>query len=358
MKLLVLCPYPEGRAPSQRFKFEQYYPSWREAGWEVDVRPFWDRRAWNTLYRHGGWAGKGWGFLRGLARRIADTRDARRADLVYLHLDAVPLGPPLVERLIRRSGVPLVYDIDDMVQLPHSSEVNRFMRWLRRGEKPLELMRIADHVVVCTEHLAEIARRENDRVTNISSTIDTDRYRPVEPRDRTEGVVIGWSGSHSTSPYLHLLDDVFRELVDSHGVRIRVIGDADFRIEGLDVEAREWRPGTEVADLARFDIGVYPLPHEEWVLGKSGLKLLQYMGMGLPAVAERIGTNTWIVDHGSNGLLADGPEEWLRALRRLVESPELRGRLGAAGRRTVEEEYSVEANRERYLEVLEEAADV
>ena len=76
-------------------------------------------------------------------------------------------------RLVHRAGIPLVYDIDDMVQLPHSSAANPFMRWLRSRDKPLELMRIADHVVVCTEHLAEIARRENDAVTNISSKSET-----------------------------------------------------------------------------------------------------------------------------------------------------------------------------------------
>lgn len=356
MKLLVLCPYPEDRAPSQRFKFEQYYDAWRQAGWELDVRPFWDPRGWDALYREGGSAGKLLALLRGLGRRLGDALDARDADLVYLHLNAVPLGPPVVERLVHQAGVPLVYDIDDMVQLPYSSAANPFMRWLRSRDKPLELMGIADHVVVCTEHLAAVARRHNDAVTNISSTIDTERYRPVAPRDRTEGVVVGWSGSHSTSPYLHLLDDVLQELARIRDVRLRIIGDPGFRMPGVEVEATRWRADTEVEDLSELDIGVYPLPDEEWVLGKSGLKLLQYMGMGLPAVAQRIGTNTEIVEDGVNGLLADTPDEWLEALVRLVDDPELRARLGREGRRTVEARYSVVANTGRYLEVLEDAS--
>ena len=353
--LVVLCPYPEGVAPSQRFKFEQYYADWRRAGWDVDVRPFWDRPAWEGLYSGGGTVRKGFHFLRGLLRRAADLRAARRADLVYLHLEAIPVGPPVIERALSRAGVPIVYDIDDLIQLPHSSRANRFMRWLRSPQKVPELMGLADHVIVCTEHLLRLTREENPAATNISSTIDSDRYVPIEPRAGTEEVVVGWSGSHSTAPYLHLLDEVLIELQRTDGVGVRVIGDPEFAVDGLAVEALPWRAETEVSDLSGIDIGVYPLPDEEWVLGKSGLKLLQYMGMGIPSVAERLGTNLEIVEHGTNGYLVRGEEEWLEALRALVRDPGLRARKSASGRATVEARYSVRANAQAYRSVLEAA---
>lgn len=356
MRMVVLCPYPEDRAPSQRLKFEQYYPSWREAGWEVDVRPFWDEEAWEILYEPGLRARKAAALVRGLARRRRDLAAARRADLVYLHLEAVPLGPPWLERAIVRAGVPLVYDVDDLVHMPHGSRANPFMRWLRGGRKVFELMAMADHVVVCTPHLERIASSYAGRVTDISSTIDTDVYRPRPHRERTEGVVVGWSGSHSTSPYLHLLDDVLRELHREEGIRVRVIGDPDFRIEGVPVEATEWRLDSEVEELSEIDVGVYPLPREEWVLGKSGLKALQYMALEIPTVAERIGANLRIIDDGESGLLVEGREAWLEGLRRLVRDPDLRRRIGRAGRRTVVERYSVRANEATYLEVLESVA--
>lgn len=352
-RLAVLCPYPPDRAPSQRFKFEQYYDSWRRAGWRVQVHPFWDEAGWEALYASGRTVAKALGFVRGLARRRRALKAALEADLVYLHLEAVPLGPPLLERRIARAGVPLVYDIDDLVHLPHASRANPFMRRLRSPDKVTELLGLADHVVVCTEYLRELALEHADAVTNISSTIDLGRYRPRPHRDRTEGAVVGWSGSHSTSPYLHLLDDVLRELQESDGIRVRVIGDASFRIPGVELTATEWRAGTEVADLSEIDVGVYPLPREEWVLGKSGLKALQYMALEIPTVAEDVGTNREIVDPGRNGFLVEGPDAWLSTLRRLVRDPDLRRRVGREGRRTVEERYSVKANTEAYLSVLE-----
>ena len=357
MKLVVLCPYPRDRAPSQRLKYEQYFGSWEEAGFHVEVRPFWDEAAWNILYREGGLARKGAAFLRGLSRRPGDLNAALEADLVYLHLEAVPLGPPVLERRIHRAGVPMVYDMDDLIHLPHSSPANPFMRFLRAPGKAPELMAMARHTIVCTEYLADFARPHAKGVTNISSTIDTDVYRPRPHRDRTEGVVLGWSGSHSTAPYLNLLADVLRELQATDGVRIKVIGDASAFLPGVDVQAQAWRRNSEVADLSELDIGLYPLPEEEWVRGKSGLKALQYMALEIPTVAQNIGTNPEIIRHGVNGFLASEEEEWLTLLRRLIRDPDLRRTVGGEGRRTVEARYSVRANAPVYLDILHSALE-
>lgn len=354
-RMVVLCPYPPDRAPSQRLKFEQYYADWRAHGWAVDVRPFWDEAAWSILYRPGRRVAKARALARGLARRRRDLDDALRAELVYVHLEAAPVGPPWIERRIARAGVPMVLDIDDLVHLPHGSRANPFMRWLRGGSKVPELLRLSRHAIVCTPYLETFARGFLDGVTNISSTIDTDAYVPRGASAATDGVVLGWSGSHSTSPYLHLLDDVLRRLQRELGTRVLVIGDAGFATPGLSLDARPWRLQSEVADLREIDIGLYPLPHEEWVLGKSGLKALQYMALGIPPVVERVGVNVEIVREGENGLLADGPDEWAEKIARLVRDPALRERLGREARRTVEERYSVRANAPRYRAALEAA---
>jgi len=356
MKIVVLCPYPVGCAPSQRLKFEQYYDSWRDHGYDVDVRPFWDRRTWTILYGPGRRVQKAFGFARASARRLADLVAGLRADLVYVHLEALPLGPPLLERLIARRGVPVVYDIDDLKFVRHSSQGNRFMAWARGSTKYGTLMALATEVVVCTEYLEQYARRFSTRVTNISSTIDTDAYRPRDGRPPDQPVVVGWSGSLSTAPFLHLLDDTLRVLQESDAIAVRVIGDGSFSIPGVTVHAQDWRLETEVDDLRSFDIGVYPLPDDEWVLGKSGLKALQYMALGIATVAQRTTVNESIIEDGRNGFLAADGGEWLSILTKLVRDPALRESVAGPARRTVDEKYSVRVNAARYLAVLERAA--
>ena len=101
--------------------------------------------------------------------------------------------------------------------------------------------------------------------------------------------------------------------------------------------------------LLSFDAGVMPLPDEPWARFKCGLKLLQYMAAGLPAVASPVGVNPEIVAHGETGFLATTREEWTTSLDELLSDAGKRAEFGAAGRRRVAERYSVAANWERWI---------
>jgi glycosyltransferase involved in cell wall biosynthesis len=276
-------------------------------------------------------------------------------DAVYLHLWAVPLGPPWFEEALARNGVPMIYDIDDLIYLPRASEANTFVTRFRNEKRIARIIKAATHVIVSTEYLREFAARYNPCTTTISSSIDTDVYYAQHHSRETCSVTIGWSGSHSTSAYLRLLGPALRELSRRFKIRLLVVGDSDFQMEGIQVEARPWSLEREVSDLAEMDIGVYPLPDEEWVLGKSGLKALQYMGMGVPVVASAIGAACEFIRDGENGFLVRTTEEWVDRLSCLILNPDLRFRMGLAGRATVEAHYSVRAILPLYLGSLESA---
>lgn len=354
-RVLFLTPYPLHCAPSQRLKFEQYYASFEAHGIQVTVSPFVSPALWRILYEPGHWLKKGLFTLSGYFKRTWDFCRASRFDAIYLHLWAVPFGPPWFEEALVRRGIPLVYDIDDLIYLPKASEANLFLRKFRKEARIARIMRAASQVIVSTEYLRRFALRHNPRITRISSTIDTRRYQPRRHSRETRAVTIGWSGSHSTSPYLHLLTPVLQELSRRFDVRVLVVGDATFQMPGVRVEARAWNLERETADLAEMDIGVYPLPDEEWVLGKSGLKALQYMGVGVPVVASRIGAACEFIQDGVNGFLAQTPAEWIERIERLIRDPQLRADMGRAGRQTVETRYSVDLTTPVYLRILREA---
>ena len=351
-RILVICPHPENVAPGQRLKYEQYFDYFRANGYDLTVSPFMPPRFWNIVYKPGRLLEKIFWTLAGYARRVFDLLRAPFYDGLYIFLWVAPFGPPLFESLFCAANRRVVYDIDDMVHLKPKSRANPIVAALKSSSRITYLMRRARHVITCTPKLDEFARRFNPHTTDISSTINTDTYLPVN-RYRNDGpVTLGWSGSHATIDFLHLLDGVLRDVSRERDIRLLVIGDTNFSIPGVNVEAIPWRENSEVSDLQRIDIGLYPLPEDEWVLGKSGLKALQYMALGIPTVATAIGTNFRVVLDGQTGFLVRTPEEWKQRLLQLIDDPALRRTLGEAARAHVERTYSVRANRDTYLGIV------
>ena len=114
-----------------------------------------------------------------------------------------------------------------------------------------------------------------------------------------------------------------------------------------------WNSETEIDDLQRLDIGLMPLPDDEWSKGKCGFKALQYMALEIPTIASPVGVNKKIIEHGVNGLLCETAQEWEDALVKCLETPELRKKIGRNGRQTVLEHYSVLSNASNFLSLFE-----
>lgn len=352
-KILFICPHPENTAPGQRLKYEQYFDYFQENDLELTVAPFMTNAFWDIVYQQKHLFQKIKWTLYGYLKRIMLLFSLGKYDCVYVFLWVTPFGTTLFERLTIKLSKRLIYDIDDLVYLKPSSKANPLLSFIKSRQKPIVLMRHANHVITCTPHLDTFVRNFTTNTTDISSTINTETYQPVNTYSNNRKLTLGWSGSFSTSKYLKLLSNVLVKLKSKYDFSLLVIGDPEFSIDGLDIEAIPWNADTEVEHLQRIDIGLYPLPDEEWVLGKSGLKALQYMALGIPTVATKIGANHRVIEDGVSGYLVDSEQEWLAQLSRLIENPELRKNIGMKARLRVEQYYSIEANKETYLKIIQ-----
>jgi glycosyltransferase involved in cell wall biosynthesis len=353
-KILVLCPHPVGYAPGQRLKYEQYFDHWRANGYDITVSPFMSERMQKIVYKKGYFLEKIFWTFCGYMRRFFDLFRIRNYDLVYSFLWVTPFGPPVFEWMVAKLSKKIVFDIDDLVYMKNARADKWYTSLFKGREKPIFLMKKADHVITCTPYLDEFVRKYNTRTTDISSTINTATYIPVNKYENRGPVTLGWSGSHSTIRYLTLLHPILKELRKEIDFKLLVMGEANFTLDGIDVEAHPWTEAKEIETLQRMDIGLYPLPlDEQWVYGKSGLKALQYMALGLPVVATAIGANFRVVEDGKTGFLVTTPEEWLKKLKLLITNPELRRSLGTKSRDRVEQFYSIRANAPVYLKILD-----
>lgn len=359
-KILVICPFPQGIAAGQRLKYEQYFDHWRENGYEIAVSSFMDMEMWKVVYTHGNYMGKFMGTLRGYFRRFSDVFTIGKSDVVYAFMWVTPLGTSFFERLFRFLSKRLIYDVEDNVTMEKGNELNPFVKILKSPDKTAYLLKNADHVITSSPFLNEDCLRVNRKkaCTYISSSIDTDSFLPANPYKNDRKVTIGWTGTFSSRSYLDLLRNVFLELKKRCGFKLRVIGNFQYELPGIDLEVIQWTKEKEVEDLQGIDIGIYPLVQSKWVLGKSGLKAIQYMAFGLPVVATNIGTTPRLITHLENGWLVKTDDEWIEALETLVRNPDLRRKLGEAARKSVLENYSKHVVKSQYLSVLNKVTGV
>jgi len=356
-RILVFSPAPVNVCPSQRLKYEQYFGYLSKNGFTFDVSSFYTLRAWKIIHRRGYTAEKIFWVVYGYLKRIFGLFKMLFYDGIYIHLWMTPLGFPLFEFLAGSLNKRIIYDIDDMIFLKEENKFNRIWSVFKGRGKPFALMKRAGHVIVCTPKLEEIARRYNKCVTDISSTINMQAYSPVKKHSRNETTVLGWTGSFSGLGYLHTLDNVLKEVAKLRKIRLRVIFnimDQKFELRGVDVENIPWRQETEMEDLRKVEIGLYPLVKGEWSLGKSGLKALQYMALGIPVIATAFGANLRVIENGISGFLVDSEKEWVDTIIQLIDEPDLRNKIGVAARARVEKYFSLETNRDKYLNICRE----
>jgi glycosyltransferase involved in cell wall biosynthesis len=357
IRVLALSPIPEEGAGC-RFRLAQFIPPLESAGIEVTLSSLFTPEFFRLVYKPGHYLRKAVTFAALSVRRLDSLRDASRYDVIWIYREIFPIGPALVERLLSMPGrPPIVFDFDDAIFLPSVSDANRFIGALKQPQKVASIIRHSTHVVAGNDYLAGYARRFNPAVSMIPTCVDTTRFRPAAASPGTRMPIVGWIGSPTTAAYIRMLGPVLQRVHQAHPFTLRVSGSADpLRLDGLTIDNTPWSLDREIELFNTCDIGVYPLADDEWSLGKCGFKAIEFMSCGVPVVAAAVGVNREIIEDGVNGFLASTEDEWVDKLGRLLRDPALRARLAAAGRRTVEERYSLRVNAPRIAGTLRAAA--
>lgn len=346
MKVLVLTPHLYNTAPGARFRIEQWAHYLKPDGFQFTFAPFEDAALHLVLYQEGQIAHKVRSIRSAFGRRLQLIRTVKNFDLVYLYREAAILGPAFIERLIARQGVPIIYDFDDPIWLSYSSPTNRAFSKLKWQTKVPEICKLASTVVVGNRLLAEWAFQHSRHVEIIPSTIDFEHYPPKPYRSdvgQTDNLVLGWTGSHSTLPFLESIQPALKKLAEQRRFELLVISHTDsftMDVGQAEVRSQKWNAQTEALDLHSMDIGLAPFPDSGWTPWRCHGKVLQYMAVGLPAVASNIGILPDYISDGENGMLVSSQDEWVEKIIQLMDCADMRRQLGLAARQTIQEHYS------------------
>jgi len=353
-KILFLTLHRPDRSPSQRFRFEQYLHFLKQNKYDYEFSFLLNQKEDAVFYSKGNLFKKLLIVIKSALKRLKEIRKANEYDIIFIQRECFMLGSSFFEKQFAKSSAKVIFDFDDSIWLQNVSDANKTFAWLKKPEKTAEIISYSDLIFAGNEYLKNYALKYNSSVEIIPTTIDTDKYKRLSLTKSSDKITIGWSGSITTIQHFEYALAVLEKLKAKYGnlIQIKVIGDANYKNNSLGITGLAWNKQSELADLSSFDIGIMPLPDDEWAKGKCGLKGLQYMALEIPTIMSPVGVNTEIIQDGMNGFLASSEEEWIEKLSLLIESEELRKRIGKAGRETVECKYSVNANKQKYLDLF------
>jgi glycosyltransferase involved in cell wall biosynthesis len=312
-----------------RFRVEQYFPYLRGHGVDPKWQPF-----------PGSWS-----------ERLMIYRQLPSFDVVCIQRR---LLAPFEFYWIRKKSSKILFDLDDAIMYrssrsprPHSFSRQLKFRWMVKG---------SDAVTVGNQFLKnEVLRVDpGKRIFIIPTCVDTNLYPQKKKISNRREIILGWIGTKGNLRYLQKLEPVFETLRQRFPqVRLEIVSNDFYDSSCLPTIKKPWKLQDENEDLTSFDIGLMPLNDDLWSKGKCGLKIIQYLSVGIPVVCTPVGINSDIIRDGENGFWATHPQEWIDRLSTLIENPDLRYQMGLKGIETVEREYSLTVTSEKFFQVLQ-----
>ena len=234
----------------------------------------------------------------------------------------------------------IIYDVDDAIWIfpPHSvRSASRILNTLTRWRFYWNV-RLSKGVIVSTEYISDHVKKINGNVKVIPTLVDVEDF-PVREHKASGPVIIGWIGGPGNLIFLKTVEKPLAGLALKYPIKLRVISSRTIDMDGIDVDFVPWDKATEATYISSFDVGIMPLPENDYTKGKGGFKILEYMAAGLPSVISPVGVNAHIIQNNTNGFFAKDDQEWVDTLSSLIKDVSLRKKMGAEARAFVLRHY-------------------
>lgn len=275
-------------------------------------------------------------------------------DIVVFQRAVGPRFKKLMQECKRR-GITAIFETDDDVfNVPRSNPASVFFRKRETRKVLKEQLELADMVLVSTVPLAQEVAAAMDwpvghkvRVcpNHLHPDIWGDKvwgrvvpYPNVNPQTNERYTVIGWQGSRTHNEDFKVVLPALTRLLDERPtLQIRFFGCVPLSVKGVIPGSRfQFSKGVEFEKYPAtlrymaFDIGIAPIQDTRFNQSKSNIKYLEYSALGTPCVAANVYPYAQTIQHGSTGYLAETPDDWYEHLSALLDSAELRNRIGEA----------------------------
>lgn len=199
-------------------------------------------------------------------------------------------------------------------------------------------------------YLNKYITKYNKPIFNLNGVCIYDELLNVDKTEKSENkIVIGWLGSASTIGAVYSVMDPLSRIARKHPeIEIRIIGaniDCELFPKGQIKCVDKYDYNTMLAELEKFDIGIFPPPKDSFDYEIRGPhKGVRYMGAKVATVFFAAGDCLEFVEDGKNAMLYISEEEFEEKLTQLVEDKMLRCHIAVEGYKTVIERYSLNSS--------------
>ena len=351
MKILYLTKYSKNGA-SSRLRSYQYFSLLHKEEIAVTVKPFFDENYLHQIYSKKKVSKTT--LSKFYFRRFITLFSVYKYDTLVIEKELFPYFFSWLEKILFFLNIKYIVDYDDAIFHNYDLSNNKLISLFLKN-KIANVMKFSACVVAGNDYLAEKAEQSGAiKVVVFPTVIDTDKYKLKETSTVKNKIIIGWIGSPSTFKYIKKIAPTLSKLNEVHPFELHIIGSSENLDFNGTVEHKKWSENDEADFILNLDIGIMPLENTPWELGKCSYKLIQYMGCGLPVVASFVGMNKVVVDHGINGFLVKSDIDWIQKLSVLIKDGSLRKQFGEAGRKKIEQEFSLQHNIQKLVPLLKD----
>ena len=273
--------------------------------------------------------------------RLPQVHKAGKYDAIWLQR---PLLPPYMT-LEKMLNAPVVFDVDDAIWLSSAGSKKAVSN----------IAKIATVVVAGNRYLADWFSQHNENVEVVPTGVDINKFVPSENIEN-DRFTIGWIGSKANLIYLQEIEQALSEFFKKHkDAQLLVVSDGLPNLPKIpknNINVCAWSAATEIQSIQMMDIGLMPLPDNEWTKGKCSFKMLQYMACGIPVVVAPIGMNSEVLGMSDIGYAARNNHEWFDAFECLINSNTLAREMGKRGREVVVANFNTDNISLRLAEIF------
>ena len=338
-KIYIPCllPYPFDTVPGQRFRWEQWENLLRKKNIFL-VKIFFSDNLFISLKNKKNIFFIIYYFFLSLRFFLIVILNCKYNTFIIFR-NCTIAGLPLIEFFLKIIGKKIIFDFDDAIYSGTENYNNWFFSNLIKCDWKIKLiMKYSNLVIAGNEELKKFAKKFNKKVIIVPTTIDIKKYK-LKNKKNNKNIVVGWSGSASTSKYIERFLPILLKIQKKYKFKILIIG-SKLNINNERINCVSWSAKNEIKHLKKIDIGLMPLPNNVWTRGKCGLKVLQYLSIGIPSIVSNVGINSKIIINGKNGYLVKNNKEWEIYLKKLITNKRLIYTMGVHGRKTVSQFFS------------------